>query len=383
MSEIQFMLETNPPTEEERKRFGIFISHSNADTDYLNELAGKMRENGLKPIYDRDFLGGGVHFQDKIMEYINCYAAVVVLSEKSIKSDWVNYELGFLAGKGMPIVLWDPEGLLSLERDRIDNGLLNVHLSDFYPASRTSDQVVDKLKNLSVFSEIFKNECRKFTYKDFQEVLEKRVSTVMVQISSDLMNDKKELFSKCEIGTLVVNFGMFYSEQGDGEHCWARRMFQMDGSYSVEGAPTLCDHKCEVTGQKCAMFSSEEIQTDKYECLILNHLINNGRYFDKGEKYFDGTILEEAMLSFYVPVHNVYGTEFKLVVDPPKNVKNQELLYLFEEMGMNPTVSDSLNGWRIYLSLPDVSPQGWFRLEHEYHNNFLCPRATVKDEERL
>ena len=131
------------------------------------------------------------------------------------------------------------------------------------------------------------------------------------------------------------------------------------------------------------MFSSEEIQTDKYECLILNHLINNGRYFDKGEKYFNGTILEEAMLSFYVPVHNVYGTEFKLVVDPPKNVKNQELLYLFEEMGMNPTVSDSLNGWRIYLSLPDVSPQGWFRLEHEYHNNFLCPRATVKDEERL
>ena len=45
-------------------------------------------------------------------------------------------------------------------------------------------------------------------------------------------------------------------------------------------------------------------------------------------------------------------------------------------------VSDSLNGWRIYLSIPEVPYQSLFRLDHLYNNNFLCPRSTLPEDER-
>ena len=61
---------------------------------------------------------------------------------------------------------------------------------------------------------------------------------------------------------------------------------------------------------------------------------------------------------------------------------HHDLLRLFEELGLDPTVSDSLNGWRIYLSLPEAPAEGLFRLEHLFNNNFLCPRAQVAPEDR-
>ena len=43
-----FTLQTNPPTDDEKKLFGIFISHSNADNKYLDELAKKIGFNRVQ-----------------------------------------------------------------------------------------------------------------------------------------------------------------------------------------------------------------------------------------------------------------------------------------------------------------------------------------------
>ena len=51
---------------------------------------------------------------------------------------------------------------------------------------------------------------------------------------------------------------------------------------------------------------------------------------------------------------------------------------LLEKAGMNPSASSSMLGGRIYLSLPERRMQGLFRLNHEFSNNFLCPRAAGK-----
>ena len=371
-----------PPTTEEKRLFGVFISHSSGDNEYLFELAKKMSlpENGMNPIYDESFIHGGEDFHAKIRKCINCYVGVVIVSKNALGSDWVSYECGFFKTLGMPVIIWDPNDVFSM--NMVDSDLLNAHLIQYLPAYRTADEVIEALKKISVFSDIFNNEFRGFNKSDFRQMLHDKVSTVMVNITSDALDDKADLFSECMLGTLVVNFGMFYSGQGDGEHCWASRRRDASGVYTLKDAKPLENHTCKISGGTCTMFSSDKLQHGKQECVILNHVMSNGRYFKKDEIYYNSERLEKGRLSFYVPVHKLYGTEFKFIVDAPSNKKHHELLRLFENMGLNPTVSGSLNGWRIYLSLPEAPAQGLFRLDHMYSNNFLCPRSAATLEER-
>ena len=377
---LQFKLKAMPPTADEQKLFGIFISHSNANVAYLEELTTKMKEKKLNPIFDRDFLKGGEYFQNKIRECIKCYACVIIITKEAMASDWVHYECGYFSHSANPVVIWDPDNILSLKT--VDNDLLNFHLTQYLPALHTADEVVAQLQQLSVYSDLFTDECRDFSVSDFRNTLEQSVATTMVHLSSPLLNGKKELFRECKLSTLVVNFGMYYAKQGDGQHCWAKRTLNMNGTYTADSSCLLSDRKCKLTGQKCTLYSEGNIDRTMKECIILNHVITNGRYFDKGEKDYNKNTLEDGMLSFYVPVHKVYGTEFKFIVDSPTNAKHMELMRLFETMGLDPTISDSLNGWRIYLSIPEVPYQGFFRLEHLFHNNFLCPRSATSPENR-
>ena len=381
-----FNAKTNPPTRDEEKLFGIFISHSNSQSEknqgYLTELLEKMKspENNLNPIYDRDFLKGGMNFLQRIKECIKCYACVIVITQESLASDWVHYECGYFSHSSNPVVIWDPDDLLSLKA--VDSDLFNVHLSQYLPACRTSDEVIAKLKTLSVYSDLFKNECANFSLSDFRATLDKKVSTVMVRVSSPLLTDQKDLFRECKLSTLVVNFGMFYKNQGDGIHCWSKRSRNPNGSYSIGNAPELISGNCKLTHSKCTLFSDGTVDKTMTECIILNHVMENGRYFNNGEHDYNKTPVSEGTLTFYVPVHKTYGTEFKFIIDAPTNEKHLELMRLFEKIGLNPTVSDSLNGWRIYLSIPEVPYQSLFRLDHLYNNNFLCPRSTLPEDER-
>ena len=145
------------PTEEEKKLFGIFISHSNHRTDqrqYLEPLAQAMRKANLYPIYDREFLEDGDEFKEKIRRYLNCYAAVVILSNNSISSDWVNYEIGYFSEEGVPVVLWDPEDILSPEKG--DAELVNSHISQYLPAFHRVEDVVEALPKSPFIPTFFK-----------------------------------------------------------------------------------------------------------------------------------------------------------------------------------------------------------------------------------
>lgn len=380
----KFKVRTSPPTKDEQNLFGIFVSHSNNPSEtnqaYLKDLLKKMDDNNLNPLIDREFLAGGEFFQKKIKECIKCYACVLVITKESIASDWVHYECGYFSHSSNPVIIWDPDEILSLKT--VDSDLFNVHLSQYLPACKTSDEVIEKLKSISIYTDLFKNECLKLSVSKFRNTLDERVSTAMVRVSSPLLSGKKELFKECKFSTLVVNFGMFYAKQGDGMHCWSKRTLASNGSYTVSPGSELQCGKCKLTKEKCTMFSDGNIDPNMTECIILNHILENGRYFDKGEDDYNKERIDDGTLTFYVPVHKVYGTEFKFIVDAPTNAKHLELMRLFDEIGLNPTVSDSLNGWRIYLSIPEVPYQSLFRLDHMYNNNFICPRATLPEKER-
>ena len=375
-------IKTRLPSDEEKRLFGIFISHSNKDLDMVKSLVSYMEKEDLIPIYDKQFLEGGQDYLLRIQNCLKCYAGVVVVTKNALDSDWVSYECGYLRSLGMPVYLWDPDSVFTLNGEQADNDLFNTHISQYLPAHKTKESLVAELKKRSVYSDIFTHDCPQVTAERFNQMLHDNVSTTMLRITSPKLAEQSELFRGCKLGTLVVNFGMFYKNQGDGIHCWAQRCKNEDGVYTTDEAPLLENGICEVSKHPCAMCSDDALYTDRADCVILNHIIFNGHYFDRGEPDFNNEKLDEGLLTFYVPVHRHYGTEFKFIIDAPSNQKHHDLLRLFEELGLDPTISDSLNGWRIYLSLPEAPAEGLFRLEHLFHNNFLCPRAAQAPEER-
>ena len=201
-----------------------------------------------------------------------------------MQSDWVQYECGYFSHSGQKVVLWDPDGLLDInptrkeeksgkkkkgffdifrpretEEEEVDvasTALLNFHLTQYLPVCRTADEVMAELQHLSIYADLYTNACRDYSVEEFQEDLRQNVATTMVHISSPLLSGKKDLFKECKLSTLVVNFGMYYKDQGDGIHCWAER--EMDSAHKtfvVNEACLLPDGKCKHTGGRCTMYS--------------------------------------------------------------------------------------------------------------------------------
>ena len=116
--------------EDEKKYYGIFISHSNAsqkDLDLLNSLRQALSEKEIYTLCDKECIKGGDDFQAKIEDALDCYGAVVIITENSIRSSWVHYEVGYLKGRGKDVYVWDPDCILSSKNRELDNSLKTLY----------------------------------------------------------------------------------------------------------------------------------------------------------------------------------------------------------------------------------------------------------------
>lgn len=364
--EGSFNFTARPLTDAERKYYGIFISHASKDNDtYLYPLLDEMRAQNLHPLCDRDILSGGDDFQKTIESYLDCYAGVII-TENSLVSDWVNYEIGIFAGHNTKVFLYDPEGLLS-NRMEIP-GVANIygsHIGRYLPAYKTIDELITALRGVSAYADMCLEENSFITKRDFLDRVADHVDTTIVRIESAIFDEYADMLNKCRLNTLVTNFGMFYPDHGDGEHCYAHRFH------------ALQDGKCPISGQMCALVSKMKVTVENKECVALNYAFQNGKLLRKGEKELRGEVCEESALVFNLPLNKIYGTEFKFFIDVFDEVNEQGLLDMFHKIGIDANMSDNNGSKRLYISLPERRAQGLFRLEHEFHNNFLCPHAGV------
>lgn len=367
-----FHFSTRRPEKEEMKYYGIFISHASDDNAaFLEPLRGAMRASGLYPLCDLDFLGAGDNYQNKIESTLDCYAAVIIVTEPSLRSDWVNYEIGFLAGRGIPVYLWDPTDVLSRSSTRGSDSIgsfADAHFNPFLPAYTTMDQLLDALNELSPYADMFSEENEHLDRSTFRCRMKQHAKTVIATLECDLFDELYADFSECRIGTLVPNFGMFYPDHGDGEHCFAKPR-----------AAALSGGCCPQNKLPCALSMPRVLGEENKECVLLNHVMYNARLYRTGDTDRRGQRIEKGCLVFHLPVHQLYGTEFKFILDVSGNARLDRLVARLQEAGMNPTTSSSsntLNGGRIYLSLPERRTQGLFRLNHQFSNNFLCPHAA-------
>ncbi|MBE6904091.1 MAG: hypothetical protein E7480_05735 [Ruminococcaceae bacterium] len=366
-----FDFTTRQLEEDEKKFYGIFISHANADNeDCLYPLRNAMLEMGLYPLCDRDFLSGGDDFQSKIERTLDCYAAVIIITEASLHSHWVNYEIGILSGKNIPVYLWDPNGILNTapKEDSVDfRKFADAHLNRFLPAFNSLESLLDAIRDLSPYADMF---CEENAYLDcttFRKRMKEYAETVIVTLESNIFDEYYSDFAECKIGTLIPNFGMFYADHGDGEHCYARNR-----------CVPLEDRACPQNGIPCALSLPRTLGEENKECVLLNHVMYNGKVYRQGDLNRQGKRIEKGCIMFHVPVHKLYGTEFKFIMDVQDNTRYDLIMALLEKAGMNPSASNSMLGGRIYLSLPERRMQGLFRLNHEFTNNFLCPHAARK-----
>lgn len=365
--EGDFDFTTRRLEESEKKFYGIFISHAADDNEkYLFPLRDAMIKKNMHPLCDRDFLSGGDEFQMKIEDTLDCYAAVIIITRASLASAWVNYEIGFLSGRNIPIKIWDPEHLLAHENrgaDSVNDAYKDAHLRKYMPAYHDMNDLLNALSGESLYSEMFTEENTFLDSRTFNRRVSERVETIIATIESEIFDVHYADFCECRFGVLVPNFGMFYPDHGDGEHCYAKR-----GAMIENG---ICPTSCE----KCALSAQRGLTEENKECVLLNYVRYSGAVLRKNEPDRGGKIIDCGRLAFHVPLHKLYGTEFKFIMDVFDTVRFAKLMTVLEKAGMCPTSSESRAGYRIYLSLPERRAQGLFKLDHEYKNNFLCPHA--------
>ncbi len=74
--------------------YSCFISYSHKDEDFAKRLRSCMRDEHLRVWYAPDEMKGGRKVHDQIEQAIRVYdKLLVVLSDDSLKSDWVQQEI--------------------------------------------------------------------------------------------------------------------------------------------------------------------------------------------------------------------------------------------------------------------------------------------------
>ena len=74
----------------------IFLSHSDQDRQFVEELVAMMRRHGLPVWYSRTNVLGGQQWHDEIGEALwRCDWFVLVLSPSALESMWVKREIYF------------------------------------------------------------------------------------------------------------------------------------------------------------------------------------------------------------------------------------------------------------------------------------------------
>jgi len=197
-SGYQFKLKTQPPTKDEQRLFGIFVSHSSADDPRVDALCAKAEGTPIHFLHDGNFIHNGDDFNEQIHKFIKCYGCVVIISKAALNSDWVQYECGYFSQSGQPVILWDPDELLTLtpgkskkkdekkkkglldrfrpqEEEEDDTlaatALLNFHLTQYLPVCHTADEVMEQLQQLSVYADLYTDACEGYSVENFQEDL--------------------------------------------------------------------------------------------------------------------------------------------------------------------------------------------------------------------
>jgi len=86
------------------EEYRIFISYSHEDGDLVKGLVAMLREEGLKPMWDRDFAYGR-GFPEQIKRFIaHAHVFLPLITESSSQRGWVHQEIGYAMALNIPVL---------------------------------------------------------------------------------------------------------------------------------------------------------------------------------------------------------------------------------------------------------------------------------------
>jgi len=87
-----------------RSALRVFISYSHEDLDLVKRLVGILEDNGLRPMWDEQFVVGP-SFSEQIKTYIaHAHVFMPVITESSSGRGWVHQEIGYAMALNVPVL---------------------------------------------------------------------------------------------------------------------------------------------------------------------------------------------------------------------------------------------------------------------------------------
>jgi hypothetical protein len=131
----------------------VFISYSHQDADFVNMLYSELKRSRVRLWLDKHELSPGVHIQDSVEGAINeSDALMVILSEASAKSAWIQFEgtlfYGRDPGKRIIPVVVDDAGRQLAEKLPFLKDRLFVDLRDRSRVSEVIKELRDSFHSL-------------------------------------------------------------------------------------------------------------------------------------------------------------------------------------------------------------------------------------------
>lgn len=84
--------------------YRVFISYSHEDHDLAVKIVEVIKNNGLTPMWDKDFLFGH-GFQDSIKTFIaHAHVFLPIITESSSERGWVHQEIGYAMALNVPVL---------------------------------------------------------------------------------------------------------------------------------------------------------------------------------------------------------------------------------------------------------------------------------------
>jgi hypothetical protein len=110
------------PRAESGRPLDVFISYSTADSNVAEDLANRLRALQLSVFLAHDTITTGPAWRSQVgVALRRCTVAVMLLSSRSIQSDWVRYEIGAIWALNKPaapaLLDCEPSQLPELLRD--------------------------------------------------------------------------------------------------------------------------------------------------------------------------------------------------------------------------------------------------------------------------
>jgi hypothetical protein len=86
------------------RNYRVFLSYSHKDTDFVLKIADILKQNGLVPVWDRNF-SFGYGFHEQISNYIaHAHVFMPILTAESSQRGWVHQEIGYAMALHVPII---------------------------------------------------------------------------------------------------------------------------------------------------------------------------------------------------------------------------------------------------------------------------------------